>query len=395
MSRAFLSVSIVGGPSAPALLREMAKTNANIRLGLLNCSNQNEDPAKKSELTNLFIEELARPREGDAYDPARIAAQIRAIADREVVDHLLLECDADTPAMAFASLFVPQRDAPHPLAEVARLTTNILAIAPFYLLDGLVSRRDTADLFSPCFIAEQLEFASVVILEGARSDPGFELALEIVTTLNPCAEVFELSQDRLERLLGETDRSFDFAAALDGAGWRKLIDGKSDQRQSNVSAFAFHSRKPFHPERFWNLLQGGLPRVFRAKGFFWLATRMELAGGLNLAGAESHCAAAGNWWAARDDHVRQLQMPDRTRREWREPFGDRRQALAFMGVDLDPDSLRSQLDACLLTDSEAAARPEAWQALIDPFPPWSHHRHDHDHGCDHGHESHEHDCCHH
>jgi hypothetical protein len=88
-------------------------------------------------------------------------------------------------------------------------------------------------------------------------------------------------------------------------------------------------------------------------------------------------------------------MPVRTRKEWQEPFGDRRQAIAFFGIELDPDSLRRQLDSCLLTDSEVAAGEAGWQELIDPFPSWSSHHHHHDQGCDHDHGSGEHDCCHH
>jgi hypothetical protein len=138
-------------------------------------------------------------------------------------------------------------------------------------------------------------------------------------------------------------------------------------------------------------LQNTIPGVFRAKGFFWLATRMDAVGGLNLAGVESHCAMAGNWWASRDERIRKSEMPERTRKAWREPFGDRRQAIAFMGVDFDPASLRAELDACLLTDFEAAAGAGSWQSLTDPFPCWSHH----DHGHDHGHDCDQHDCCEH
>ena len=392
MNGPLLSVSIVAGPSAPALFRQIAKTKAKTRLGLLTSSRPNEDPATT---TNLFVEELPAVREGDSHDPVRIAEQIRTIADKKVVDHLLLECDAGTPAMAFASLFVPQESSPHPLTDVARLTETVLAIAPSCLLDRLIHRRENADPLSSCFIAEQLEFVSVVILDGTPSDQDFKLARDIVLSLNPRAQVMELSRIALEGSFGNTATSFDFAAALEGAGWRKLIDDQTKRKRDTISAFAYHSRKPFHPERFWNLLQQGFPGVFRAKGFFWLATRMDLVGGLNLAGAESHCAAAGNWWAARDDHARELEMPYRTRKEWREPFGDRRQALAFMGIDLDPENLRTQLDACLLTDAEAAAGPESWRDLVDPFPSWTHHDHAHHHKCDHDHESDEHDCCHH
>ncbi len=33
------------------------------------------------------------------------------------------------------------------------------------------------------------------------------------------------------------------------------------------------------------------------------------------------------------------EIPDRLKKEWAEPFGDRRQAIAFMGIDLNPSAL--------------------------------------------------------
>jgi hypothetical protein len=128
---------------------------------------------------------------------------------------------------------------------------------------------------------------------------------------------------------------------------------------------------------------------------------MDEVGGLNLAGTELHCASAGAWWAPRDQTSRESEMPERTRAEWKEPFGDRRQTFALMALDLDRATLQSQLDACLLTDPELAGSPDSWKEFADPFPSWSpdahadHHHHDHHHGCDHGHGSEEHDCCHH
>ena len=385
MGRSLLSVSIVAGPSAPELLDRLAATESKIRLGLLGCSRKGQ---------SRFVEELVLPL-ADDHLPEQIIAQITAVAERGAVDHLLIECDPSTPVMALASLFVPRPESAHSLEKVSRLTSTILAITPTHLLDAFIHRRSTSDSFSPCFIAEQLEFANVVFLEGAQNDPAFGLAREIVGSLNPNARVSGPSPSDLEQLLGATNTSFDFAAALEGAGWRALIESDhADQRQGQVRAFAYHARKPFHPEKFWNLLQEGLAGVFRAKGFFWLATRNDFVGGLNLAGAEFHHAAAGKWWATQDDHAREFHMPARTRKEWKEPFGDRRQALAFMGVELDLDKLRTQLDACLLSDSEAAAGAEHWHGLADPFPSWSsHHQHHHDHECDHEHESGDHDCC--
>ena len=331
--------------------------------------------------------------EGNGPDPVEIAKQIREIAEEGAIDHLVIECNPEIPAMAYASIFLPNM--PHPLTKVAWLTTTALVISPSDLLDALVDRRAVAHLASPCLLAEQLEFVDHVILDGPQSDPNFKRARAIALTLNPRAEVRHLSQETLERVLEDNGSSFDFNAGLEGAGWRQLIDaeGLGHSKQDNLTAFAYRARTPFHAARFWALLEKELPGIFRAKGFFWLATRMDLVGGLNLAGSELHFAPAGTWWAARDDHARELEMPERTRKQWKEPFGDRRQAIAFMGIDVDPQTLKTQLDACLLTDSEMTAGKEGWRNLTDPFPSWSAHAHEHE--CDHDHEAGEHECCHH
>ena len=112
-----------------------------------------------------------------------------------------------------------------------------------------------------------------------------------------------------------------------------------------VTAFSYHARRPFHPDRFSTLLQNGLRGVFRAKGFFWLATRMEEVGGLNLAGSELQCVSAGHWWASRDAQTRESEMPERTRKEWQEPFGDRRQVFAVMALNTSRDAVQHQFDS--------------------------------------------------
>lgn len=360
-----LSVSIVAGPSSGALLQQIGAFNGTRRLVL--------------------------PAGAISPEGHHALEQISAIAEQGEIDHLVIECDSQTPAMAYASLFFSP-----PLTEIARPTKTVLAIRSSDLLDSLTSRVGKAELGSSCFLAEQLEFVNNIVLEGAKDDPDLKLARAIAITLNPRAQVSDLVPETVERLLGESEpRSFDFATALDGAGWRQLIDGKNVPHGGDnaIASFAYCARRPFHPERFSNVLQDGLPSVFRAKGFFWLATRMDLVGGLNLAGPELHCAGAGQWWAARDEHARQHEMPERTRKEWQEPFGDRRQAIAFMGLDFDPGACKAQLDACLLTDSEMSGGPESWTTLSDPFPSWTVHAHTHE--CEHDHESGDHECCHH
>jgi G3E family GTPase len=357
------------------------------RTGVLSTKEKGEPP---NELTFFQL-----PSEAD---PDRIVSEIRRIAGTREIDRLVIECEADRPPMAYASLFA----VPKTLDDVAQLTGTAFAIQPAALLAAVLGHE--ANSLPACFVAEQIEFVSDLFLEGVPGDKDFDLARSIVSALNPRAQIMPLSPTDVQRWHERRDGAFDFDAALNGAGWRQLLGAEkpasiSDKR---ITSFGYRSRRPFHPERFWNLLQEDLRGVFRAKGFFWLATHMDQVGGLNLAGAELHCASAGAWWAARDQTSRESEMPERTRVEWKEPFGDRRQAFALMALDLDRATLQSQLDACLLSEAELAEGPENWKEFADPFPSWSseahahhHHHHHHHHECDHDHDSEEHDCCHH
>ena len=56
---------------------------------------------------------------------------------------------------------------------------------------------------------------------------------------------------------------------------------------------------------------------------------------------------------------------------WDPQTGDCRQELVFIGQHIDFARLTRELDACLLTDAEMAGGVEAWQALPDPFGPWT------------------------
>jgi G3E family GTPase len=380
--RELLSVSIAAGPAVTALLDTIGLAKTDGRTGLLTS-------ARTDASKDLIIFHLP-----PGSDPGRIVNEITGIARKRAIDHLIIECEPDRPPMAYASLFAAANHLAQTLNDVSQLTATIFVVQPAGLLDAVLGRGK--DALSACFAAEQMEFVSHIFLDAARSDSDFDLARSIALALNPRAKVSPLSSATLEL----SAISFDFDTALNDAGWRQLLDGNQpagsgDQR---IIAFAYDARRPFHPDRFWNLLQQDLRGVFRAKGFFWLATRMDEVGGLNLAGSDLHCASAGAWWAARDQRVRESEMPERARNEWKEPFGDRRQTFAIMALDVDRNKIQSQLDACLLTDGEMGEGPESWKNFADPFPSWSshaHHHHDHDHECDHDHDSEEHDCCHH
>jgi len=384
-----LPVSILFGPAARSLTNRIAADKSG--LAVLTRAGK-ELPGPAPVVLSLLSQD----------DPAEIIERVTALSQNSLIDRLIIECSAETSPLAFASLFLPQDDPHRDLSQVTRLASITLAINANSVVDLLIHEKEAPGLASACVLADEIEVADSITFEDEVDSTTVDSLTSICRILNPRAKVSAISAASSKRLFNNAD--FDFAAAFEGAGWRKLIDGEgaADGGPEGATSLVYRARRPFHPERFWSLLQGPFRGVFRAKGFFWLATRNDAVGGLNYAGGECRHAPAGQWWAVRGDLSN---MPERTKKEWAEPFGDRRQAIAFMGLEFDRDALKQQLDACLLRDLEMVGDPHAWNGLPDPFPSWSKHSHhhecnhddghDHDHDCGHEHESQDHSCCHH
>jgi G3E family GTPase len=381
-----LPVSILAGSSPRALIKDIVASNRECRFGFLAGAQREGEPS----FEQLVVEELVETDRG-GYDPVQVSAQIAELAEKTQVDHLLIECNSQTHPVLFASLFLPEGNETKVSPEVARLSSIVFSVDSEALVGSFIHGSHVLTVPSPCFLADQIEIATVIVLNGDQATAEFAIARAIVAAINPRAQIIAKSAGIQPANFWDGKVLFDFPAASDGAGWRKVLD--EDEGAQNigqqVSTFAYRARLPFHPEKFWNLMQKRFPGVFRAKGFFWLATRMNVVGGVNLAGFECHCTPIGEWWAAiaPRDSSGNLEVPDRFKKVWNEPFGDRRQAIAFMGIDLDPAALRAQLDACLLSEAERSEGESNWAALPDPFPAWPSHQHEHD--CD------DQDCCHH
>lgn len=104
----------------------------------------------------------------------------------------------------------------------------------------------------------------------------------------------------------------------------------------------------------------------------WTATQPHVMALISQAGGVVHVEPVATWWADTpreewpDDPLERIEIE----RRWDESFGDRRQEVAIIGIDMDEAAIVAQLDACLLDDDELASGPGAWRALADPFPAW-------------------------
>jgi len=334
--------------------------------------------AKMVELSNGCI--CCTLREDLLVEVARLAREHR-------FDYLVIESTGIAEPLPVAETFTFRDEHGQSLSDLARLDTMVTVVdALNFLADYasstlLAERGDTAgdgdDRALVELLIEQVEFADVLVINKADLIDVEQLAQlqAILASLNPRAEqlISEFGRVPTAQLLN-TGR-FDFEAAAAAPGWLAALGGEHtpETEAYGIGHFVYRARRPFHPQRFWELLHGEWNGVLRSKGFFWLASRPELVGSWSQAGGASRHGPAGQWWQSVD----RADWPDDP--VWRaeleqlwfdEVVGDRRQELVFIGIGLDEAALRTRLDACLLSDAEWHAGPRAWSALLDPFPSW-------------------------
>ena len=229
-------------------------------------------------------------------------------------------------------------------------------------------------------LAQQIEFADVIVLNKADLASARQLGTvrKFVRSLNPEARIIEarFGDVPLDAIL-DTE-AFDIEKAQQRPLWAKELYGFKDHipetEEYGVSSFVYHARAPFHPARFYEFVGSSWQGVVRAKGFFWLATRPAHVGELSQVGPVVRTSPLGFWWdaVARQDWPQSPESLASLRARWHRAYGDRRQQIVFIGIDIDKSDLCRRLDDCLIgSDDDEAVDFEALSLLPDPFPIWS------------------------
>ncbi|MGN4113474.1 zinc metallochaperone GTPase ZigA [Burkholderia gladioli] len=301
-------------------------------------------------------------------------------------DQIVIESTGISEPLPVAETFTFEGEDGRSLNEIAQLDTMVTVVDGYnFLLDyssrdslqsrgeslGEEDRRTVVDL-----LIEQIEFCDVIVLNKVDliSDAERERLMAILRGLNPRAriELAEFGKVPLERVLGTG--LFDFDEASKAPGWLQEMRGTHtpETDEYGIRSFVYRARRPFHPQRFHELIGSEWPGVVRSKGFFWLASHPTLAGSWSQAGAVARHRPAGYWWAAVPEE-RWPQDPEAVaaiRAKWDERVGDARQELVLIGMDMDEASMRARLDACLLSDEEMSRGPAVWTTWPSPFSDW-------------------------
>lgn len=315
-----------------------------------------------------------------------LLVEVRRLAAEGRFDYLLIESTGIAEPLPVAATFDFRDEAGQSLSDVSRLDTMVTVVDTVNLLNDYSSHDfirdrgeslgDEDDRTLVDLLVEQIEFADVVVLNKV-SDAGpqkLDAARKIVTSLNPDAQIIETDYGSVSGDRIFDTGLFDFDKAHMHPMWAKELYGFKDHvpetEEYGVSSFVYRARRPFHPQRIHDVLNGPLPGVIRAKGHFWIATRPDWLAEYSLAGALSSVKPMGQWWATvpkenRPDHPQAIAYLNQ---HWQEPYGDRRQELVFIGSGMDKAAITAALNAALVRDD--AFTPHLWRDLPDPFPGW-------------------------
>ncbi|MBK9372014.1 MAG: GTP-binding protein [Deltaproteobacteria bacterium] len=312
--------------------------------------------------------------------------EVSKLAQEGRFDVLIVESTGISEPLPVAQTFTFVDEAGQSLSELARLDTMVTVVdaknflADYGTQDELLDRglalgeddeRSVVNL-----LVEQVELADVLVLNKTDLVTEEELGRlsGILRALNPDARQVHVTRGQVPLDAVVNTGLFDMDKASASPGWAKELAGEHipESEQYGIRSFVYNARRPFHPQRIHDYFHDDWPGVIRSKGYFYLATRTHLAAVWSQAGATCAFEPAGRFWASipREEWpTDEAERPD-LQPEWVEPWGDRRQQLVLIGIQMDEAALRAGLDACLLTDAELDAGPESWAEYEDPFSAW-------------------------
>lgn len=365
------------GMQVAVIVNDMSEINIDARLVRSGGAALSRTEERLIEMTNGCI--CCTLREDLLVEVARLAREGR-------FDYLLIESTGISEPLPVAETFTFADETGVSLADLARLDTMATVVDAFNFPRDLFSTDDLRDRNLAAgeedersvvdLLIDQVEFADVLVLNKIDLvTPEEADQLEaLLRKLNPDAHIVRTSFGRVPLHAILNTGRFNFERAAQAPGWLKELRGEHtpETEEYGISSFVYRARRPFHPQRFWDLIHDEWPGVLRSKGLIWLATRMEISGLWSQAGSACRVEPGGMWRAALPED----ELPDDPDDEaylaqvWHSQWGDRRQELVLIGQDMDEATLRARLDACLLTDDEMALGPAGWTQFADPFGEW-------------------------
>jgi G3E family GTPase len=256
---------------------------------------------------------------------------------------------------------------------LARDYNNGQLVVPLLQYNMQIQKRDTINL-----LTEQIMFCSHLILTKAdRLEKGkLQEIAQSIHPLNPYVSIVSVRFGNLaiEELLEMPEYNYHRVAQLAEEIRPVLEADLEDERPYNLATRIIKNDRPFHPQRLWDACQKYLDqKIYRSKGFFWLASRDKLSLLWNQAAGNISLEMIGYWRSGiveSDDHsltemeIEQLKemLAKETGR-----FGDRSCDLTVIGDKTQVDTFTEALESCFLTEKEIEHYLSGGQ-FDDPWP---------------------------
>ena len=226
-------------------------------------------------------------------------------------------------------------------------------------------------------LVEQIMFCSHLIL--TKSDRINNNKLEDIKNqikkINPFVSVNSIIFGKLsiESIFEIKEYNYDNVKILFDELQPILEAEENTDRPYNIETRVIKDDRPFHPERLWDVCHKYLDkRIYRSKGFFWLASRREHSLLWNQASGGINLELMGTWLAAifenKNNGLLEEEMKLLEERLENETgrFGDRCCDLTVIGDKDQVNQFTEKLKSCFLTENEI----KQWDKGIKFKDPW-------------------------
>ena len=314
--------------------------------------------------------------------------QVHELANEKKIDYLLIESTGISEPLPVATTFDFRDEEGQSLADVSRLDTMVTVVDVANLIknysstdflkdqDENLGEEDERTLVD--LLVEQIEFANVILLNKIDliSKDELKTVKAIINGLNAKAKIIETTLSYVDMKEVMDTGLFNLEEAQQHPLWAQELYNPNEHlpetEEYGITSFVYRARAPFNPKKIHSFFNQEWPGVIRAKGFFWLSSRLDFVGEVSQAGAFVRHQGIGRWWAA----IPTNQWPDDTefqkvmKQYWIKNYGDRRQEIVFIGLkdEMDKDRIINILDECLVKNYLAS--PDIFEDLEDPFPEW-------------------------
>ena len=226
-------------------------------------------------------------------------------------------------------------------------------------------------------LVEQIMFCSHLIL--TKSDRINNNKLEDIENhikkINPFVSVNSIIFGKLsiESIFEIKEYNYDNVKILFDELQPILEAEENTDRPYNIETRVIKDDRPFHPERLWDICHKYLDkRIYRSKGFFWLASRREHSLLWNQASGGINLELMGTWLAAifenKNNGLLEEEMKLLEERLANETgrFGDRCCDLTVIGDKDQVNQFTEKLKSCFLRENEI----KKWKNGIKFKDPW-------------------------